>query len=38
MQAHERTILSSKVLAYVAVDYLSDPDFRQEVKQYYHES
>lgn len=35
IQAHNQTILSSKVLAYVAVDYLIDVYFRDEVKQDY---
>jgi len=34
-QAHERTVLSAKALAYVAVDYLIDADFRMEVRLYY---
>jgi len=37
IQAHQRTILSSKVLAYVAVDYLRDPVYREKVKLYYNE-
>jgi hypothetical protein len=31
MEAHEKTILSSKALASVAVDFLSDFRFRKEV-------
>jgi len=32
-QAFEQTILSTKGLAYVAIDYLTQPDFREAVLQ-----
>jgi hypothetical protein len=34
-EAHLKTIISSKSLACVAVDYLSDSRFRDEVKKYF---
>jgi hypothetical protein len=34
-EAHLKTIISSKSLACVAVDYLSDSKFRDEVKKYF---
>jgi hypothetical protein len=35
MEAHERAITSSKVLAFIGVDFLMDPEFRKEVKKYH---
>jgi hypothetical protein len=35
IQAHERTILSSKVLTYIAVDFFSDPKFRDDVRRHF---
>ena len=34
-QAHERTVLSSKAVAYIAMDYLMDADFRINVRLQY---
>jgi len=38
IQAHCQTILSSKALAYIAIEFLSDPQFRAEVKEEFHKT
>jgi hypothetical protein len=38
IEAHEKTITSSKELTYLAIDFLVDSEFRQEIWNYFNNS